>query len=661
MKVITLQTAIAEIKEACEAAHEHGATSPFWFLVGAGVSHPSVPLASEIIADCRERARDRTELVDPEGHGPLDRYSFWLGATFHQASMRQRYLEKLIHGKSISGANLRLAHLLPDEDQASSLLPALVVTPNFDNHLSRGLNIFRKRHVISDHPATSVRIHPADDRRTQVVHVHGSYEFYDQANLRGELDHTARPSEAHIATMASLLENVLRSRSPLVVGYSGWEGDMVMTAIRRRLNGQVLPNNIYWFCYTREEMERLPDFVKSHQNVRLVVPPLQSYSGEGDGETRTGHAPAAGRLAPEDLEGSRTDATDTPTLPAQTVFEAMIREFDPPEPKLFDDKPLHWLVQQFRDELPDEDLAEGGDNLYSLGRVFERMERALAAQGSPSVEGGESIDLALESLRSLMRSARYREVIREGESLLSKELSDAQREELINVLLSSATGLSDDSQDELDGYRAVSRLGADISSASPDIRVTVAKALRLEGRTFGNLDRHEEAIAAGDQLIERYGDEEEPAVREQVAAALRSRGFSLFKLKRIDEAAAEYDAIIKRYGDDEDPSFREHVSLALRNKGILLGLRDRNREAIAAFDALAERYGDDEIPSVREDMAVALRYKGNALQELGRSRDAMNAYDELLERFGDDSDPDIQKHVGWVRVQKAQAAKDSSP
>ena len=212
MRVISVNRAVSEIKEACQSAHQDGVGSPFWFLVGAGVSHPSVPLASEMIAQCKERVESRGAQLEPEGDSTLDRYSFWLDAAYPQPRQRQRYLEELIQGKKISPAVLRLAHLLLNEDKDVTPLPSLVVTTNFDNHISRALNIFGKHHVISDHPATSVRINPEDNQTVQMVHVHGSYEFYDLANLHGEISEAARSSESHIANMASLLDSILRSR-----------------------------------------------------------------------------------------------------------------------------------------------------------------------------------------------------------------------------------------------------------------------------------------------------------------------------------------------------------------------------------------------------------------------------------------------------------------
>jgi hypothetical protein len=53
--------------------------------------------------------------------------------------------------------------------------------------------------------------------------------------VTGEIEERSRSSAEHPFDMASLLDNILARHSPLTIGYGGWEGDVVMTALRRRL------------------------------------------------------------------------------------------------------------------------------------------------------------------------------------------------------------------------------------------------------------------------------------------------------------------------------------------------------------------------------------------------------------------------------------------
>jgi hypothetical protein len=141
MRILSVEEAAAEIKDACETAHDDEDWSPFWFLVGPGVSAPSVPLASGIVADCKKTAKKKHK--EPKlgpGASALDQYSAWLEAALPGPTQRQKYLAGLIRNKNVSQANFRLAHLLLNEEPGRTPLPTLVVTTNFDDHLSRSRN-----------------------------------------------------------------------------------------------------------------------------------------------------------------------------------------------------------------------------------------------------------------------------------------------------------------------------------------------------------------------------------------------------------------------------------------------------------------------------------------------------------------------------------------
>ncbi len=87
--------------------------------------------------------------------------------------------------------------------------------------------------------------------------------------------------------MASLPDRVLSRRSPLVIGYGGWDGDVIMTALKRRLQSP-LPHNLYWFCYRRSDLDSLPPWLKSHRQVYFVVPPSYDSSSYGIEELSEG-------------------------------------------------------------------------------------------------------------------------------------------------------------------------------------------------------------------------------------------------------------------------------------------------------------------------------------------------------------------------------------
>src|SRR5262245_783332 len=99
---IELPEAVSEIHQACAEAATTAARSPFFFVVGAGISYPSVPLAREIIDHCKKVAtRYKRAGAGHDGGGAaaatvLDVYSYWFGLAYRQPRLRQQYLRTLI-------------------------------------------------------------------------------------------------------------------------------------------------------------------------------------------------------------------------------------------------------------------------------------------------------------------------------------------------------------------------------------------------------------------------------------------------------------------------------------------------------------------------------------------------------------------------------------
>jgi hypothetical protein len=342
--LLPLEEAVNEIAQARQFSADMDRGSPFAFLVGAGISYPSVPLAAMIEAECSEIAKRRNVKPPPGNPNAMDRYSYWFGKAWPQRIQRQQYLQGLIEGKPISLANFRLAHLLFAKSVAN-----LVITPNFDNLLSRALTTFGHDTVrVCDHPGTVERISPTSSD-IQIVHVHGNHWSYDQANLTGELEKWAKPSDTSTSSMAQLLDSVFKEVSPLVVGYSGWEGDVIMNALNRRLKN-TLGNKIYWFCYRHDGYNSLPEWLKFHPEVAFVVPPETvpssrsatvpaTTSGEGR-SSEPAEAEAPVRSKPE-LASEASRRTDT--LEAYAIFDKLIQELGADSPAIYE-HPLEFFA-----------------------------------------------------------------------------------------------------------------------------------------------------------------------------------------------------------------------------------------------------------------------------------------------------------------------------
>jgi len=615
-----------------EAADEIRGTSgrhprPFFFMVGAGISHPTIPLAPALVEHFREQAGSAQP---PSNQTAMDAYAWWFGRAYASPGDRQQYLQKLIEGKPITDANLRLAHLLLGGKFAN-----LVVTTNFDDFISKALTLFGETHIVCDHPRTVLRIDP-EREGLQIVHVHGSHWFYDCCNLAGEIEERAVNSRDDPSSMRDFLDRLLLNRSPIVVGYSGWEGDVFMSALKRRMKAG-LKFNVYWFCYKAANIGALPPFLQSSRDVRFVVrgeSPKTSEDGSGGGKEwlRAGRATREGESRQE------------PVLRAADVFDELIRQFNLEAPLLTRD-PLGYLAEHLRRSLPRAEEGTAGQDLYRIGQVIETVEGAKAALKRA----------VLEPLRDALRRSQYREAVRQAERIGLIDLDSDQVREVMVAMTDAASGLFDNSPEELAAYELTLAAGArllELGGSDAESCAKVAWALLYKGVTLGQLNRSEEEIAAYDEVARRFGEATEPALRKRVAMALFNKGFRLGQLKRSEEAIAVCDEVARRFGEATEPALREQVAMALFNKGATLGQLNRSEEAIAVFDEVARRFGEAAELALRKQVAGALVNKGIALGQLNRSEEEIAACDEVTRRFGEATEPALREQVATALVNK---------
>ncbi len=642
IQLIDIKRAVSEIKQACEESQKEG-RQPFFFLVGAGISCPPIPLASEIIEECKARATKYGRTSEPSGK-PMDIYSQWFQQAYPHSSQRQRYLRKLIEGKPISEANFRLAHLLLEKS-----ITNIVVTTNFDDFLGRALTLFGMPHIICDHPSTAERI-DLEQNDIQIIHVHGTYWFYDACNLDGEIEERSKASIQTSMTMASLLDRILSQRSPLVIGYDGWENDVVMTALKRRLQSPI-PFNLYWFCYRKSDIEKLPEWLKSHRQVFFVVPPEKMQDIKAT--KYAGFVESAIMQKKESLSSKpemfSKKEMEMPTLPATKVFGTFIEMFGIKNPELTSD-PLGFFSKHLSNSLLFDSARQESD-IYSIKSVIERVKWAKQKESTTT----QKIELKMEKVRDDLRGSRYREAIRQCAEIDKTDLYTTQLRELIEIIWSATSRLSDNSQEELEGYDMVRDIGDMLLNQNIDdylIRERVGEALFKKGYSLGELNRNEEAIAVYDDVIARFGSATEPALRKWVAMALFNKGYSLGALKRSEEDIAVYDDVIIRFGSATEPVLSEAVAKALVNKGYRLGALNRNEEGIPVYDDVVARFGSATEPALREQVAMALVNKGVTLGELNRNEEAIAVYDDVIARFGSATEPVLSEAVAKALVNK---------
>ncbi len=92
---IELDEAVSRIKQACED-RENDSHHPFFFMVGAGLSCPSVPLAPDIVSKCKEVAQRYGRGSEAAEKSALDSYSYWFQTAYAEPKQSQKYLHDLM-------------------------------------------------------------------------------------------------------------------------------------------------------------------------------------------------------------------------------------------------------------------------------------------------------------------------------------------------------------------------------------------------------------------------------------------------------------------------------------------------------------------------------------------------------------------------------------
>ena len=179
-----------------------------------------------------------------------------------------------------------------------------------------------------------------------------------------------------------------------------------------------------------------------------------------------------------------------------------------------------------------------------------------------------------------------------------------------------------------------------VSTAPSAAREFLRKALALA--ESGQL---QDAVAAWDEVIRRFGESDTPADREQVSLALVNKGKALGRMGRAEEASAAWDDVVRRFGADKEEGHALEVATALASKGGMLSNLNRHTEALAAWDEVARRFRGSRSPALETLVANALVGMAVALNTLNRPREALEACDEMLERFGKSGSPGLHGEV----------------
>lgn len=574
-KQINLKTAAARIRESRASTRT---ASPYFLLCGAGVSVPSVPLAWQIEEECRRRAEDLGLASGDAPSDPAGGYSYWLEQAHPDPDQRRAFFRDKIEGKPLTDANLRLAHLLVD-----GRLTRLLVTPNFDDFCSRALHLFGVPHVVCDHPATTARI-DLEGPDVRIVHVHGSYWFYDLINTDDEIDQRAR---GHFgAGMGELLDDLLRARCPLVLGYSGWEGDVIMRALKKRLR-KPLKHQLYWFCYRAGAIDALPKWLQKHSNVSFVVP-------DGDDDA----------------------------LPADRVFDELLRVFKAEAPPIARD-PLGFLAERIEASAPARPQGSPPD-VYYFEDVIRRIRHAATLAG----EDLRGADKAIESVRDAVRRGRYALAARRANGAKLRSWKPPQLRALLDALWPAVTRGGRNATEDLRIHDAFLRVVDERPSAPirkgrlAHVRIARCAAIFRQGH-------HRKAQHAVDEALDALRSELKGMPRaHQRLLVLKAR--ALVAEKRLAAGLEVYDDVLGRFRKGDARLRAAQIGAARERAGVLHDL-ERHEDALQALDRLVRKVSKSN--AHRAELAASLALRADVHRALGdktRAREDAKEAAELL-------------------------------
>ncbi len=334
-KIVNLKYAITLIWETVKITEEQGEETgcPYVFIVGSGISAPEILTAGGIIQHCKEQIKGRYKENDDDLNAICKEaekymvnsaryYSYWFEQAYKNKIHRQQYLKNIINNARISTSNLLLAQILNSRKVATT-----VITPNFDNHLVKSLNLLGNYDVFSANNVLDNIALNKNSKTLQIMHVHGTYEFYDCCNLENEIIKIANGQG--IKSTTGTIEEFLKSQSPIVIGYSGWEDDVIMSKLKERLQYAALPYSLLWFCFTTKDYEILPEWLKDSDDVIFVLPELK-----------------------KDTKDGINNDEDSPFLPAEDVLNALITKFGFEAPNLFSN-PIQYYIELIDGFLPE--------------------------------------------------------------------------------------------------------------------------------------------------------------------------------------------------------------------------------------------------------------------------------------------------------------------
>ena len=242
-----------------------------------------------------------------------------------------------------------------------------------------------------------------------------------------------------------------------------------------------------------------------------------------------------------------------------------------------------------------------------------------------------------------LEEGRHEQALRSCERLLTGEPLPPTTTCKVLAIKADCLDEAGDHAAELAAYNElIERFGHDQDA---DVQELVTNAEINRGATFNELGDTAAAIDACDQVIHRLCPPENPAAEARLAMALANKATALRVDEQFPALIDTLDEIVARFGHRHEEHFKIATIGSLINKGTVLDLTDDTAGAVATYDAVWHHYGDCRLPEVQVPLAGILFNRAVGLRKMEDHQGAIDAYEALDRRFDDASDPEIQY---WV-------------
>ena len=344
-------------------------------------------------------------------------------------------------------------------------------------------------------------------------------------------------------------------------------------------------------------------------------------------------------------------------------------------------------------------LIESGRTAEALP-VYDDLVRRFGADTDPSVV--RSVRWAqINTTGALNKLRRFEETLTRCGEIVERYGADPDPAVIVDVLSArlnkmealaelqrtdEAISCFDEIVSICDGFEDGGASGLEIR-----IRQDHVSALGMKSMILLLQGKPEEALAASDEVVERFGADQHPEIRSGVARCLLARAAVLHHFERFQEEIDAYNQILAAY--PKDRSLRDvALNAGYSEVGLLLQLGrfddamhtcddirqwfrndrtvqvtitvfevdgyrglDEHKKALKACDEVVDLIGSDPDVGSRRCVARVLRLKAQSLWTLGRGDEVPSVCEEIERRFWGDPDLILRQQVAQALLDKGKA------